>query len=168
MHMDDNKTRTPKRIKVVLAISLAINVLVFGAVVGAGVHGERDRKSNSGRGEDNAAIGIYGRALDRPDRRAIIQRLREGHNTRGRDIRAELGEFAREATEVLKQTPFDKEAFAEVLLRQQSLIKGRSDTMQDALVEHIASMTTEQRIAYADRLQELLDRGGRRLKSDRD
>ena len=168
MNMDDNKTRTPRRIKVVLAISLAINLLVFGAVVGAGMHGERDRKSNSSRGEDNAAIGIYGRALDRPDRRAIIQRLREGHNAQGREIRVELGEFARDATEVLKQTPFNKEAFAELLLRQQSLIKGRSDTMQDALVEQIASMTSEQRIAYADRLLELLDRGGHRRKSDRD
>ncbi|WP_170157854.1 periplasmic heavy metal sensor [Litoreibacter meonggei] len=166
--MDKTIPRAPRRVKVALAISVAINLLVLGAVVGAGMHGDRDRKSFGNRGGDIAAIGIYGRALDRPDRRAISQRLREGRNDQGREIRAELGEFALEASEFLKQTPFDKDAFAGVLQRQQGLIKGRSDMMQNALVEQIASMTTEQRIEYANRLQELLDHGGRRRKHDRD
>jgi hypothetical protein len=39
--------------------------------------------------------------------------------------------------------------------------------MQDALVEHIASMEPEQRAAYAERLQEVLERGARRNRSDR-
>lgn len=161
--MEDTKARTPRRVKIALGVSLAINLLVLGAVVGAFMHGDnRDRRDVVRRGGDNAAIGIYGRALDRADRRAIGQRLREGRKVEGREIRAELGDLAQQASELLKQSPFNKEAFADVLLQQQGLIKGRSDTMQDALVERIASMTDEQRIAYADRLQDLLDRGTRR------
>ncbi|WP_162848067.1 periplasmic heavy metal sensor [Litoreibacter halocynthiae] len=167
--MDDAKTRTPKRVKVALAISLAINVLVVGVIVGAVLHGgNRDRSSFDKRGGDTAAIGIYGRALEKPDRRAIGQRLRDGRATRGQEIRAELGEMVREASDLLKQTPFDKGAFSDVLLRQQGLIKGRSDAMQDALVEQIAAMSPEQRAEYAERLEELLERGGRRGKPDRE
>ncbi|WP_281856859.1 periplasmic heavy metal sensor [Litoreibacter halocynthiae] len=169
--MDDAKTRTPKRVKVALAISLAINVLVVGAIVGAILHGgDRDRSSFDKRGGDTAAIGIYGRALEKPDRRAIGQRLRDGRAARGQEIqiRAELGEMVREASDLLKQTPFDKGAFFDVLLRQQGLIKGRSDAMQDALVEQIAAMSPEQRAEYAERLEELLERGGRRGKPDRE
>lgn len=167
MDMDDKKTRTPRRIKVALAFSLAINVLVLGAVAGSVFHGGgRDRERASERSGNNAAIGIYGHALDKPDRRAIGKRLREGRNVQGREIRAELGDLAREASALLKQSPFNKEAFAELLLRQQVLIKGRSDAMQDALVEQIASMSTKQRIAYADRLEDLLKHGKRRGKPD--
>ena len=167
--MDDIKTRTPKRVKVALAISLAINVLVAGAIAGAVLHGgDRDRSSFDKRGGDTAAIGIYGRALEKLDRRAIGQRLRDGRAARGQEIRAELGELVREASGLLKQMPFDEGAFSDVLLRQQGLIKGRSDSMQDALVEQIAAMSPEQRAEYAERLEELLERGARRGKPDRE
>ena len=165
--MDDSKARTPRRMKIALVVSLAINVLVIGAVVGAMSHGGRDPSKREARNNDNAAIGIYGRALEKSDRRAIGGRLRDGRNAGGREIRAELGALAQQASEMLKQTPFDKSAFADLLRTQQGLIKGRSDAMQDALVEHIASMEPEQRAAYAERLQEVLERGARRNRSDR-
>ena len=155
--MDDNKTRTPRRVKIALTASLAINVLVIGAVVGAmSGGGDRDPRKRSARNNDNAAIGIYGRALEKTDRHAIGERLRAGDSVQGREIRAELGVLAQQASELLKQTPFDKSAFADLLLLQQGLIKGRSDAMQGALVEHIASMTPGQRTLYADRLQNVL------------
>ncbi|SFR57468.1 periplasmic heavy metal sensor [Litoreibacter janthinus] len=168
MDMNSETTRTPRRVKIVLAVSLALNVLVLGAVAGSAFHdGGRDRRNYSDRSNDNAAIGIYGRALAREDRRAVGQRLRADRGSEGREIRAELGDLAGETAQLLRAMPFDKDAFAAVLLRQQALIKGRSDNMQAALVDHIASMTPEARIEYADRLQEILERTPKKNRSDK-
>lgn len=166
--MDDSKARTPRRVKIALIASLAVNVLVIGAIIGAMSHGsDRGPRKNRGGGQENAAIGIYGRALDKTDRRAIGDALRNGQSANSREIRAELGELALHASELLTQSPFDKTAFSDLLQQQQGLIKGRSDAMQGVLVEHIATMSDEQRTAYAKRLQNALERGARRNKPDR-
>ncbi|MEP3298150.1 periplasmic heavy metal sensor [Tateyamaria sp.] len=166
--MDDNKPHTPRRMKIILAASLAVNVLVLGALAGAAFHGgDRGPRMGSRGGGENAAIGIYGRALDKADRRAIGTRLHKGRED-GRAIRAELRELATQSVGMLRQSPFDKDAFAEVLLQQQGLIKTHSDDMQSALVEHVSTMSDAQRAAYAQKLQDTLDRGPRRKKGERE
>ncbi|WP_298257612.1 periplasmic heavy metal sensor [uncultured Litoreibacter sp.] len=163
--MDDTKSQTPRRIKIALIVSLAVNVLVIGAVIGAAFQGGRHGAGRDrGKGPEAAAIGIYGRALDQTDRRAIGKALRKGRKDQNREFRAELGGLAQQAADLLKQSPFDQEAFAALLQQQQQMIKGRSDEMQIVLVDRVASMTPAQRIAYADRLQHALKRGGKRKK----
>lgn len=164
MAMDDSKKSAPRYIKIALIASLAVNVLVIGAMVGVISHGgSGDGKRGGDRRGTDGAIGIYGRALEGPDRRAVGKAMFDGREARS-DMRANLRALAEEAVQVLEQTPFDKDAFAEILQQQQGQIKERSDVLQTALVNHLAGMSDEQRMVYANRLVEILERGDRRGK----
>ncbi len=168
MAMEEIKAPMPRRVKLALITSLAVNVLVIGAVAGAMIKGgERPPKGYSDRSGSSVAIGIYGHALEKADRRAVGALMRADRKAQRREIRAELGALAAKASDLLVQTPFDKQAFANVLLEQQHVIKGSADAMQTALVEHIAAMSPERRAAYAQRLNDALEKGARRRKSDR-
>lgn len=163
--MSENPGGTPRRVKVVLVVSLALNLLVLGAVVGSvWLGGERGHRANSARSADARAVGIYGHALDRADRREIGQRLRTVRQSAGRETRTELRGLALEAADVLRRTPFDKGAFSDILDRQQTVINGRSEIMRIALTEHVALMSQADRVAYANRLMEILERGESRAR----
>lgn len=163
--MDDNKPRSGRRVRIALGLSVALNLLVLGLVAGAILAGGpngHDRGKLKDRRNTNAAIGIYGHALEKSDRRAIGQRMRAERDSEGENIRTQLGEMTREAAVVLKHEPFDEGAFLKLLQDQQGVIKGRSDQMQEVLVEHLGAMSSQQRQDYAARLHEILERGPRR------
>lgn len=163
MAMNETNKRRGRWVRIALGLSLAVNLLILGSFLGAFlVGGPSGRDKMSERRGGNVAIGIYGHALEKSDRRKIGKRLRQDRDSKKGDMRAELGKTTREATALLLQDPFDKDAFAALLQRQQGTIKGRSDQMQTALVEHVAAMSPEKRTAYAARLTEILDRGPRR------
>ena len=166
--MDDTKKTAPRRMKIALIASLAVNVLVIGAVIGAMSHwsGPSGKRAGERSGLDGA-IGIYGHALEQEDRRDIRKTMFADHGER-RDMRAQLTALVKQAVQVLEQSPFDKAAFQDILQQQQGQIKDRSDAFQGALVDHIATMSDEQRVVYANRLVKILERGERRYKEKKE
>ena len=152
--MDDDMSQTPPPagprrmspgLRIVFFLSLATNLLIVSLVAGFLV---RD------------VVAPYTAGLSREDRREIGRKLYRDLRQEG--SRGELRERARaeyrEALDLLRADPFDAAAFAEVLNRQSARAAQRQQRGEDALVEHLAGKSLEERTAYADRVAEVLER----------
>lgn len=167
--MSEEITPAPSRMKpwlrVLLVLSLALNLLVIGALVGALVTGPVWRSGHPSRLE--VAGGPLTRALSPEDRRAIGKEMRKAH-------RKEAGHRARHHGELLalvadlKTTPFDPVAVEQRLLRHRQSFDDRFGLGLKLLTERLTQMTPEDRAAYADRLQEVLAKKGKHAKSDKE
>lgn len=160
--MDAKPKKTGWKLRLLLGISLGLNVLVVGALVGASF-GRSDGPRSGANGPRGAesAVGIYGRALSKSERREVGDVLRSGGRQDGRAVRSELREIAQEALGILRNEEFDAAAFAEIVARQNGLLKSRAESVQSALTDYVAKMTPEARAAYADRLEASMKRGAR-------
>ncbi len=150
-------------VRALLVVSLALNLLVFGLVIGARGIGDRfdgpDRRGpehaqKDRRGEEklDPAFGPLGRALPSEYRRAIGQELR----ARGRPsdenrqmVAQELGAMI----EALRAEPFDSAALAKVMEAQSTRFAKRNTLGRAILIEHLEGMSGEARAQYADRLE---------------
>jgi len=159
--------------RVLLGISLALNLLVVGVVVGSNFGNRGEWRNGPGGGGKamrgtESAIGIYGRALSKSERRAVGRAIRaSGRDNAGSGVRALRGQLralAGEAVTLLRADDFDAAAFRDVLNRQQGLIQGVAGNAQTALVDYVDTMSGEARAAYADRLEDVMTRGPKKKR----
>lgn len=135
-------------LRVLLVVSLALNLAVAGLVVGRLVHG------HPGGGRPMAVdlpLGPFARALSPEDRRAI------GRDLLGdpalRDMRQSLREADIAAlAEALRAEPFDSAAAAAVIARQSAKLRALEQAVEEALLSRFATMSAAERAALADRL----------------
>lgn len=136
--------------RVVLIVSLALNLLMIGAIGGAVL------KHGKWRGHHASRLHMVGgpmtRALDNDDRRAIGRKMREAYREGGSG-REERQEYMRGLIEDLKAVPFDPAAVKTRMESARSVFRERLDVGQAVLLDHLASMDDAERAAYADRLQ---------------
>ncbi len=161
--MSDPKTSPPVRrwVRVLLVVSLGVNLLVAGAVVGAFLNGPPDRRS----GASNAEMTLpYTRALTEDDRRDVRRELRRTLFS-DRDEHGALAQSYVRAIEVLRAAPFDPEALTTVLEDQSNTARSRMVKGQQALIAVITGMTDADRAAYADRLEHELQKLEKRGKA---
>ena len=145
----------PLWMRVLLVVSLALNLLVAGVVVG---HVVRDGDHGRGPRPVEIALGPFARAMDAGDRRAILESLRGNPDLQplSRDQRAAaFGEIL--AT--LRAEPFDRARAEAALSAQAQRVQGLERALQGALLDRLAALTADQRVAFADRLQAELDHG---------
>lgn len=162
--MTEDATRngggTSRTVRIVLAVSLAFNLLIVGIVVGALIGGGRD----GGRGPavDGAPQGAaFVRALDRADQRRIRRELGRALRAEGLDREAmRLDPQAVRAA--LTADPFDPAAVEALLARPVGAGARGHALGREILARRIAAMSAEERAAYADRVIEELSRKGRR------
>lgn len=128
---------------VVLALSLAVNLAVVAAVAGA-VWRHKGAEPRAARGG-----AVYFQALPREMRRALRQQVRGQL-----PARMETGDMLT----VLRAEPFDTAAAMRVLEADRAAGLARQDAASAAWLELVGKMTVQQRGAYADTLQALLDR----------
>ena len=138
----------PRWMRVLLVLSLALNLLVAGLLIGDALTG-----GGPGRGPRPAemALGPVAQALDPADRRAILGTLRghPGLRPLGREERvAGLQEIAAAA----RTEPFDQDRLRAALSRQAERMAGAAEAVQEALLTRLSAMTPEERAAFADRL----------------
>lgn len=160
MTASDRPSRKPSRWKsVLLFVSLGLNLLVAGAILGAalgrgGEGGPRDRW----RAARDLGPPSFVLALDRQDRRALSSRLmREGG---GRADRAAVRARLDQSLRALRNEPFDPTALASLLEEQRNHSKQRQTDGARMLIGHLAAMSPDERRAYADRLERVLNRRG--------
>ncbi len=145
----DNPMKQPRRLwRVVLVLSLALNVAVVGAVAGLAISG----RANDGPPQRLMFdFGPLGRVLDPADRRAIGNALRRnGAIPLDRsEMRGKIVDFAA----ALRQDPFD----ADLVTRELGSFRSRSEQVQqdaqDAFIAHLSSMSPDGRRKLADRLE---------------
>ena len=146
--------RTPRGVKIVLAMSLAINLLIAGAVGGAFLGG-RPEGGMRDRAEAARILGLgpLATALDRRDRAA-------GISAAGADRAAMRAERQR-LVEAARADPFDRAEAEAALERQRAIVSGLQDRGYGALLDYLETMPAEDRAVFADSLQHMLARQGR-------
>lgn len=142
-------------VRILLVVSLAFNLLVFGAVAGMAIKGGPWEHAHSPRQVVDAAVGPLTRALTKEDRRAIGRQIRKEGRADGLTRRAH-----REALErmlvLLQSTPFDSEAFGAELAGSVTGLQTRMSRASETLVLHLSQMSDADRAAYAERVKDAM------------
>lgn len=150
----------PKRrwMPVVLAVSLALNLLVVGMAVGTMLRlkGGEHAKAPPGFGP-----ALY-RALPKEDRKALRGELFSKHS-KGSKGRARDFETLSTA---LRTVPFDPETVAQLLQQQAQATADLQAALQVQWLARVTAMSDEERQFYAARLEEVVDRGPRSHKKN--
>lgn len=145
----DNPRKTPRRLwRVVLVLSLAMNVAVIGAVAGLAIsgHAMNDRPQRI-----MFDFGPLERVLEPEDRRAIGRKMRN-EAVRPFD-RAEMHGKMIDLAAALRADPFDAAAVSRELSAFRSRSERVQETAQNAFISHLVSMTPAARANLADKLE---------------
>ncbi|WP_108815329.1 periplasmic heavy metal sensor [Loktanella sp. Alg231-35] len=142
----------PRRIwKIVLVLSLALNLAVAGIVVGSVASG---RAGPDGPRNFDLGVGPMTRALNREERRTLSRNLRESRALRDLNPRERIGGLVA----ALQAEPFDPAALQTQLEEQSQKMDGVQMQAQAAFLALVSDMTPERRQAFAAQLSEELSR----------
>ncbi len=161
--MGTDDTNPPVRrgrwMQVVLILSLALNLLVVGAVAGRMLGHVKERRD----GPREASVlnyGPYSKALSRADRAALRQALSKQKDNLHSN-RTEVRKGFRDVLAALRAQPYDAAATEALLNAQQQRVGDQIRLVRQALLDRIATMSDAERAAFADRLDEVLKHGPR-------
>lgn len=165
-------TAKPKAwVKVLLVVSLGINLLIVGLIFGAFLHGrdilhERGTIPPEARIMREMGLGPFLGAFPPEQRRQLGRSLREhiGSNQVNRaDLAAELAKIL----QTIRADPYEHSALAAVFDRQKTRIADRAAVGRDVLLEAILAMSTEERATFASRMQRSMQRDLENFRRDR-
>lgn len=157
--MSDTPIRRRPWGKIVLAVSLGLNLLIVGMFLSAFLFGHA--RHERGPGLRDLGFGPYVAALTRADRLALAGELRrEGGPFREqrRAMRAQFEAFLA----ALEASPYDHDAVTGIVERQQGQVFESQRLARSVLLAHIAQMSDAERAAYAEALRREVRRGPRR------
>jgi len=146
-------------LKLALVASLALNLVVIGAMVSrwAGYH--RDHGHRHWRHSDARhmppGMRLYAQAMPEPARerlRAEVAARKETWTKRRAALRAHVDEMVR----TLRAEPFDAARLAELMAAQHAAMAGMIGEGQQLMVGQIAAMNPGDRSLFADRLERML------------
>jgi uncharacterized membrane protein len=147
--------RTRGWIKILLAVSLALNLAVAGMAIGAFL-----RNGGPPQGRDDMGLGPLADALAPADRRALRKAfidhfpdLRKGREALRADFDALLA--------ALRAEPFDPVALDAALTVIATRNTERLDSGRDIIADYLKTMPDAARAAFADRLEKALERAAR-------
>lgn len=159
--MTENTTEIPtetetrrmgRGLRLLLVVSLGLNLLVLG-VVGGAVFGEwREPHRPIVR---DLGFGPYAEALTHADRVALIRAFAKetgGFRAERQAARQTFGDLLG----VLRTDPFDAGRMKVLMTQQEQRMSQRLALGQKLLIGRIEAMTPDERHAFADRLQEAL------------
>ncbi|PTN01643.1 putative membrane protein [Rhodovulum imhoffii] len=144
--------------RLVLSLSLALNLLVAGLVVGAVLsHANGVRHAVPGAHSRISDYGPYTRALSDTDRRELRARMRT-QSDRLRDNRQAVREGFTRLLSALRSETLDPEQVKQILEEQHARVDDQGRFIRGLLVQQIAEMTPGERAAFADRLERMMHR----------
>ncbi|SFK48247.1 periplasmic heavy metal sensor [Shimia haliotis] len=158
----EKKQRRPFR--GLLVASLALNLLIVGVVGGAIVSHGGGHDGGKPSAKDRF-VTPYVQALSRQDRMAVGRAIRQSYQSGDHALMGERSLYF-DTVDVLRAEVFDAQALNNTLLEIDVSAEGRRDVARRHFVERISQMTPEERLIYADRLEEILDRRDKH-KSDK-
>ena len=155
--MADTPPKTRLWIRITLFLSLALNVLVIGAIVGVALRGGEQRFRAPP--QFLSAGGPLLNAIPNDERRALLRdlrdRVRDGQGGVLRGRREAVGRLA----DVIAAEPFDRAALEAELQVQIDLGNSILTEAQAALVDWVEGLSPEEREAYAERVRKANQRG---------
>lgn len=147
-------------VRILLAVSLGLNLLVIGAVAGIAIRGGPFPHAEAPRHVADATIGPLTRALTKEDRRAIGRAVRESGQLGGWTRRTHRQSMERMLM-LLQATPFDDGAFRAELEGTITGLQGRMASASQALVVRLTEMSEADRAAFAARVEAAMARTSR-------
>ncbi len=149
--MTDIKTQTKKPwLKILLVISLGLNLAVAGLFIGAKVAGHKYR---GGHRADISGLRGFMRALPdnkRGEARKYFKTHRRAAHANGETMRDAIHAIHK----VILAQPFDPDALNTAFAKQRSHIATTTQDAQSAFVAIIAGMTDAERAAYVEKMQQ--------------
>jgi len=140
--MTETKPKSPRWMKITLAISLCLNLIVLGAVAGAFLSGG-PQKHRKIVGSDPVR-GIY-RSLPKEVRKSLRQ------NTRVKGAsRKERQEWVQKFVATLRAPGFDASQLETLFATRQERMISIATSGQDALIKAISDMSEQERHQLAD------------------
>ena len=136
--------------KILFGISLALNLLIVGALGGAMLR--------VGKGpvvKHRASGNLYMRALNFEDKKALRKELFKNKDS-PKVIRAKEHSSYSSAVKILRKYPFDRKAFEDLLDQQKKYSKARPSSARAVFITQIENMTKEERLIYSKRLEDLI------------
>lgn len=149
LQTEDPKPRSRMWMRVLLGVSLALNLLVIGLVVGTMLRfGGPDGARQPPRSVGLAMV----RALPGEERRALLGKIRGEQRAQRGQREAET----RLVLEALRADPFDRQALDQVLERQAEDRRDLQLEIQRAWLDRVARMDAGTRFEYADRIEGIM------------
>ena len=145
----DKPKKGPRWAKIALGVSLSLNLLVAGLAIGT----FSNVKKNGGPMRPGEAAGAYTYALSPQDRRSIGKAISE-RNRSGDKTRDQIVAEYQNMIDVLTADEFDREAARQILDRQFNFANERRLDSESLLLDHLDTLSLEERKAFAERLQE--------------
>lgn len=156
---NDNAKSGNRGMRLLLAASLGVNLLVAGIFAGAHFSGKPER-SGAQRDHRSLPLGPYGRAFSKEDR-AELRKAFGGRKDWFAKSRSQMRAFGQEMVTAMRAEPFDAGAVEDILNRQGALQTQFQTEGRTLLVDRITAMTADQRAAFAEKLEKGLKRGKR-------
>ena len=157
----DNDRLKPKRArniwKVILAISLALNIAVLGAIGGAALRFSKGPPAGKAYLKERQIGSVYMRALNPDQKRELGRQMRELEKG-SKENRVKMEAGFQEAIRILRSANFDREKFETVVNGHAARSNQRLKNAQMILLSHINSMDINERSTYADRIEIALSR----------
>ncbi|MCV2881394.1 periplasmic heavy metal sensor [Actibacterium sp. XHP0104] len=146
--------------RVVLVLSLGLNLLVFGLIGGAILkHGGPPSRA-AGQVDFLGYSGPYARALDHEQREHLRDRLGQSADT-WRENRAAVRRDFQLILTALRARPYDAAALEAALEAQQARVDAHARQIRAEMLAQIAAMDDHDRHEFAERLERMLRRGAR-------
>lgn len=151
---------SPKRkwMPILLVLSLAVNLLIVGVVVGTVL---RFRGDDRGRIPPGFGPALY-HALPKADKRALRGQLSDmrsrGSHRRAEDFNA--------LSDALRTVPFDPAAVELLLVQQAQATADLQDALHQQWLARVTEMSDQDRLIYADQLEDVVKRGPHRRNRD--
>jgi len=142
--------------RIVLVVSLALNLAVVGLIGGAMLRGPHAGGPGGGPVRD-LGFGLFTEALTPPDKKL----LREQFLDRSPGLRLERRAMRDDLDAILaalRADPFDPAALDAVLAAQNARLSARLDLGQTLIRDFLVDLSPEARQAFADRLEARLTR----------
>lgn len=162
MSSEMEKSRVGWRVgsRILLAVSLALNLLVIGLAAGAALRwGGLERAE---RPPPSVGAALY-RALPRVDRDEVRAVMKARHGSRAGQRRDD----ARNLAEALRASPFVPETVESILAGQDARRDQWQAAVQAAWMQQVRAMDDAERTSYAERLEQVMTRA-RGKNNDRD
>lgn len=154
--------RSPRWLKILLALSLALNLAVVGMVAGAFLRadGAADRGGN-GMALRTLGLGPFALALSPQDREELGQRI-NGAGIEVREERRAVGRALRRIEQALRADPFDRAGAEAALQSSRELVIALQAAGHAALLDQIDTMDAAERAELADTFARVMRRHGPR------
>jgi uncharacterized membrane protein len=146
--------RSPKGLRIALAISVTVNLVVAGLVAGAVLRGPPEGRDPRDR---EVTFGPFAEAMRPQDRRALRAEMVRRAPELG-EMRAQMRDDIGKVAAALRSQPFDPAALTAVLEAQEARLNNQLSVGIAALRDFLVALPEADRLAFADRLEQRLKR----------